>query len=520
MKAKLSHKFFLAILVYSLVIVGLIIGAVQFFAYRNFSDYITRVELDELNGLTQFLVALYQEDGGWNSLRSAPESFKEILRRTFPNEQPKPDSRRRYSDNQRRPRDERRDHDRPPRSDRRPPPPNSETRRDSEGRERRPPRREEERRNPQNVRLKQPGESPPEISRRLSLFDENKKLLFGNSKLSEQVLRPIETERGTVGWLGIKKQENLTHPLDRKFIKQQTKAFYLIGIAILFLGALLSTFLSGLLVRPIRRLIHAAGQLAFLKFETRIELNRKDELGQLAETFNSMAQTLKHYETARRQWLSDVAHELRTPLSVLQVEIESMQDGVKEADGEALESLRAEVLHLGRIVEDLHELSLADSKTLKMNKTRINAVWVLRETLEKYSEMLEREGLSLIDELGDGGAGVALADRDRLIQVFSNLIKNSIRYVDKPGALKVGRIDRKRRLLLYFEDSGPGVPNGAMERLFERFFRVDTSRNREKGGSGLGLAICKNIVEAHGGTITAMKSSLGGLRIEISLPTV
>ncbi len=522
MRLKLTHKFFLAILIYSLLIVGLMIGTVQFFAYRNFSDYVNRVELDQLDGLVQSLSALYQQEGGWDSLRADPQAFKEILRLSFPDQQstrqqrrPPPRDRQRREEQARQ--DNRREFRRPPREDRRPPPLDREYREDDARRDQRPPRREEERREP-GARPENPGQAPSGLSRRLSLFDEEKGLVFGNPHLSEQVLRAIEQDGTAIGWLGIRKRENLAHPLDREFLKQQTKAFYVIGVAVLFLGSLLALLLSGLLVRPIRGLMHAAKKLASFEFETRINTTRKDELGQLAQTFNALARKLKEYETARRQWLSDVAHELRTPLSVLQMEIESMQDGVKEVDEKALESLWAEVLHLGRIVQDLHDLSLAESKVLQMKKTRICAVRVLRETMSRYSERLNQEHLELMDELGQGDASEVLADKDRLIQLFANLIENALRYADRPGVLKIGGKALKKRLVLCFDDSGPGVPPEAMGRLFERFYRVDSSRNRDKGGSGLGLAICKNIVKAHGGTITAMKSPLGGLRVEITFP--
>lgn len=479
-RAKLSHKFFAAILVYSLLIVALMVGTVQFFAYRNFSEYVTRVELDKLDGLVRSLATLYQRDGGWQALRDRGDAFKQALRQSFPDERPEPAG--------------------PPAQQHRLPGPRPN-----------PPEPQDRRPRPDRV-------TPSEISRRVSLFDENRRLVFGNPDLSGQALQAIELDGRAIGWLGLKRRENLIHPLDRDFLAQQVKVFYFTGAAILCLGILLAVFLSGLMVRPIRRLITAAGQLASLKFETRIEANRKDELGQLAETFNAMAETLKSYEAARRQWLSDIAHELRTPLSVLQVEIESMQDGVKTVDEKALESLRAEVLHLGRIVSDLHALSLADSGNLKLRKARIHSVAVLRETLAKYSEMLKREGLALTDEVGPAEGDVVMADRDRLIQLFTNLIENALRYADKPGELRIGRSGQGGELLLYFEDSGPGVPQEALGRLFERFYRVDRSRSRDRGGSGLGLAICKSIVETHGGGIRALRADGGGLRVEIRLP--
>ncbi len=497
MRFRLSQKFLAAILVYSLLIVVLMAGSVQFFAQKNFADYVLRVELGKLDDLVNTLEMRYLQEDGWEFVRDNPRAWNEIIREQFPNQRPRPSARRPpRPDDQNRfaPRPDGRDGFAPRPDDRdrfAPPPPG-----------RRPP----------------PEEIPNKITPRLSLFDKDKALVFGNSHIQEQGLRAVLHNGEILGWVGLKKPENLSHPLDQDFLKQQAKVFYIIAAGTLALGGVVSLFLSRLLVGPIRSLTKGVKQLSSLQFETQIEVKTKDELGELAETFNTMVRTLQGYERARRQWLTDTAHELRTPLSILQVEIESMLDGVKKVNRQALDSLHAETLRLGRIVQDLHELSVAESKTLRMNKAKISVIHTLRETMGLYSTRLAQDNISLIDELGEQDDAMVLADQDRLIQVFSNLMENALRYTAKPGTLIISSCIRDSHLVLHFQDSGPGVPREALPHLFERFYRVDRSRSREHGGSGLGLAICKIIVEAHGGGIIATKASPGGLRVEITLP--
>jgi two-component system sensor histidine kinase BaeS len=152
------------------------------------------------------------------------------------------------------------------------------------------------------------------------------------------------------------------------FLKQQARAFYMVGTIILALAALVAFLLSRHLLAPVQQLIKGTRRLTSRKFDTRINVSTTDELGQLAEDFNQMAQTLEKYEQLRQQWISDIAHELRTPLSILRGEIEALQDGIREASPERLDSLHGEVVHMSRIVSNLHDLSLAESAALHFKK--------------------------------------------------------------------------------------------------------------------------------------------------------
>lgn len=194
-----------------------------------------------------------------------------------------------------------------------------------------------------------------------------------------------------------------------------------------------------------------------------------------------------------------------------------MQDGLRVVTGETLASLHAEVLHLSKIVDDLHELSSADSAMLTIKREPVEPLAVLKATLRAFETRFVERGLSLEEELTMPEIVMA-GDEDRLKQLFSNILENALKYAHVPGTLKVWGEHTPEELALNFMDSGPGVPEASLERLFDRLYRVDEVRNREQGGSGLGLAICKSIVEALGGRIKAANAPSGGLRLEVRFP--
>jgi two-component system sensor histidine kinase BaeS len=357
---------------------------------------------------------------------------------------------------------------------------------------------------------------------RISLFDAEKRPLTGTESASPDhyQLKPVLVAGQVVGWVGMRKHERLTNPLDVEFLRLQSQTFYSIGGVALLLAVLVTLVLSRHLLTPVKELAAATRALTSRRFDTRIAVRSQDEFGQLAADFNNMAQALERYEQMRQQWMADIAHELRTPLAILRGEIEAMQDGVREISREAMESLHFEVLHVTRIVQDLHDLSLIESRTFQAELTEVNPLEVLDETLRSFSPRFEPRGLRIETNGGDLKHVTIMADADRLKQLFSNLLENSLRYVQAPGVLRIHRGLKDGRLILVFEDSGPGVPEESLKRLFDRLYRVDQARSRAQGGSGLGLAICKSIVEGFGGEIAASHAPAGGLRITITLPVL
>jgi len=359
------------------------------------------------------------------------------------------------------------------------------------------------------------------IGRRLVLFDAEKKRVAGErSRVSsaDYALQEIRVAGQTVGWLGLQKRQNLSNPLVIIFLKQQYQAFYIIGGVILLLAAVAAFFLSEHLLAPIRKLTAGTQALAARHFDTRIEVESRDELGQLAADFNTMAQALENDERMRQQWISDIAHELRTPLAILGGEVEALKDGIRKVNRDTLDSLHAEVRHLNKIINDLHELSLADAGMLSIKKEPVDCVQVLNATLRLFRLRFDQKQITVENRLENQAPITVMGDADRLQQIFSNLIENTLRYADFPGTLKIDHERTANRMKLFFEDSGPGVPAASLTKLFDRLYRVDKSRSRKQGGSGLGLSICKSIVNALGGEIRAANAASGGLRIEIEFP--
>lgn len=354
----------------------------------------------------------------------------------------------------------------------------------------------------------------------MALFDAAKHPLSAEASSADNYkLKAIQVDGKLVGWLGLRKHERPIHPLDAEFLRLQSKILYMTAGVALLLAILVTFILSRHLLAPVKLLAEGTRALTSRKFETRIQVRSRDELGQLAADFNNMAQSLARYEQMRQQWLADISHELRTPLAILRGEIEAMQDGVREITQEALDSLHFEVLHVGRIVHDLHELSLIESQTFEAEKTRVFPWEVLRETVRRvFQARFDQGGIRIETGGPDGMHAPVMANADRLKQLFSNLLENTLRYSHSPGFLKISNEVQAGRFIMHFEDAGPGVPEESLARLFDRLYRVDKARSRAKGGSGLGLAICKGIVESVGGRIAAANAPGGGLRITVEFP--
>ena len=214
--------------------------------------------------------------------------------------------------------------------------------------------------------------------------------------------------------------------------------------------------------------------------------------------------------------MADIAHELRTPVAILKGEIEAMQDGVRPVSEQTTASLREEVDHLARLVDDLQTLALSDAGALNLQMESVNFSVITCQSGEAYRARLAARGIELRLHIGEGI--ILDADPQRLKQLLNNLLENCCRYVDKGGRVILSLAAKDKTVVLNLDDSGPGLETEQMERLFERFYRVEGSRSRLTGGSGLGLAICRNIVETHQGSIRAENSSMGGLRIHVELP--
>lgn len=363
-----------------------------------------------------------------------------------------------------------------------------------------------------------PPQDPLALGQRVSLVAADGRLIAGAPPTSdESVAVPVIVDGDPVANVLLAPQVGLTNRLDRDFFEQQQRSMLVAGAGALLLAALVATLLARQLTRPIRLLARGARAISGGDYATRIAAQRDDELGDLAGEFNSLARTLERNRESRKRWVSDIAHELRTPLAVLRGELDALEDGVRSYDDATRRSLASEVGRLTALVGELHDLSQYDEGEVRYDVELVDIDAMLGDLLTQSGQRLDEAGIELDRSLPEQPVLVA-ADAPKLERVFSNLIENTLRYTDDPGRLSVSLKVDSRRALIEFHDSAPGVPNPAYPRLFERLYRVDASRSRATGGSGLGLAICKAIVEAHSGSIEASASPLGGLAIRIELP--
>jgi two-component system sensor histidine kinase BaeS len=356
---------------------------------------------------------------------------------------------------------------------------------------------------------------------RICLFDENEDFIVGMYRphITECTLLRIEWEGKTIGWLGLMKSKMVYHPLEQMFLHNQSILFYSIGIFFILILVSLAILFSKHMLTPIAQLSAATKQLGHRKFNTRIQVTSGDEIGRLATNFNEMAERLESYERNQNQWLTDISHELRTPLSVLICEIESQRKGLRKSNKDLLLSLSTEAKHLAKLVDDINDISLIEAGGFTLKKKLIKPLPILGQEVYVFEKHFDRNGMTIRFELEPDAHDLQICgDATRIKQLFSNILENAVRYTEKPGKLTIRQTHNADHMRFTFEDSGPGVPKEALPFLFNRLYRVDSSRSRKTGGNGLGLAICKSIVEMHNGSIEAKNSRDGGLIIDIALP--
>ncbi|PMI66651.1 two-component sensor histidine kinase, partial [Vibrio splendidus] len=309
---------------------------------------------------------------------------------------------------------------------------------------------------------------------------------------------------------------------ENEFLAKQTRNYYTIALAVVVLSFVTAWVFSRHLVSPISRLISGTYRMIRGDYQVRVEKQSKDEIAHLAENVNILAQTLEQNQNNRSVWMSDVSHELKTPLTVMRGQLMAIQDGVFQADEKRIQLMVDQVDSLSRIVNDLYQLSITDVGGLSYKKEVVQPVQLLLEVLSGFEAKLDQKPLSVncstLTPLLNNERCQVLGDSDRLKQLFTNLLENSYRYTHANGQVNLIAQIEDQDLTLVLQDSAPSVPVEMHNKLFDRFFRVESSRNREHGGSGLGLALCKQIAEAHQGIVIASNSPLGGLKVTIRLP--
>ncbi|HGJ5881873.1 two-component system sensor histidine kinase BaeS [Arsenophonus sp.] len=352
------------------------------------------------------------------------------------------------------------------------------------------------------------------------IVDHNMTRLSGRGILptaSQDIIqKPVKYHNQIVGWVISNAADKISREADINFDRQQHITSSLVTMFSLLVALITSLLLARNFLKPIKHILEGTHQLTAGNFAVRVRISSRDELGQLAKDFNQLASTLEKNEHMRRDYMADISHELRTPLAILRGELEAIQDGVRPLSVTTLHSLLAETNRLTKLVNDLHQLSLSDRGSLVYRKKNINLVQQIELAINSYHGRFTDKKITLNITLPS--VVTLYADPDRLAQLWHNLLENSLLYTHSAGSLRIQGYVSQQRFYLIWQDSAPGLLVDQYPFIFERFYRVESSRNRANGGSGLGLAICYNIVEAHGGKIIAQASSLGGVKISIEFP--
>ena len=301
------------------------------------------------------------------------------------------------------------------------------------------------------------------------------------------------------------------------FLGAVNRSALLAGIAAGSLALILGSVLFVQMIRPLRRLSTATQGIAAGDLSQRVQVTGQDEISQVAMTFNQMAETLQRYDTERRNMIGDIAHDLRTPLSVIQSNLEAMLDGVLPATPEELASVHQETLRLNRLISDLRTLSLAEAGQLHLQKQSVEPGALVEQVGERMRLSAQEKDIALETDIGSDLPEIQ-ADPERLMQVMTNLVDNALRYNPNGTRVIVGAQPAGRCIELSVSDNGPGIPPEDVPHLFERFWRAEKSRNRATGGSGLGLAIVKQLVEAHHGQVQVESQVGRGTRFAVQIP--
>ncbi len=366
------------------------------------------------------------------------------------------------------------------------------------------------------------GRRPPNFT----LADANGKILIEgpgyhlgetvpNSELT--LGQPISLDGVIIGTLLVGKETFQVNPMEEHFIQQTGKLLLFSALGAAALALFLGILLAYSITRPIHELIEATHAISQGNLGGQVRVRGRDEMSKLALSFNKMSTDLSRSTHARQQMTADIAHELRTPLSLIIGQAEAVHDGVLPASLENFEIIRDEADRLEKLVDDLRLLSLADAGELSINRQPVEPQKLLQEVASIYHSRLQEKQIELQMKIEPDLEFISI-DPGRMTQVLTNIIDNALRYSPKNGKIILSALQTDGQVELSVQDSGPGVPEGDLERIFDRLYRGDMARQHEDNGSGLGLTIAKSIVEMHGGQIRAINLPGEGLTISILLP--
>ena len=301
-------------------------------------------------------------------------------------------------------------------------------------------------------------------------------------------------------------------------LSQAISRFLIWGALLAIAIALLFTFfLSRRILAPVKSLTLAAKRLGQGDFSQRVPFKDKSEVGELAQTFNSMASDLERAEKLRRNMVADIAHELRTPLSNVRAYLEAVRDGVIKPDEKTIRSIDEEAVLLSRLVDDLQELSIAEAGELKLDCQAEDVPKLIKQSVAAVQEQAAAKIVSIFVDLPDELPLVNI-DSHRISQVLRNLLENAVAHTSEGDTITVTARQQGSWVKVSVADTGEGIPDEELPNIFERFYRVDKSRARATGGSGLGLTIARRLIETHGGKIEAQSEPGKGSCFSFTIP--
>jgi len=305
------------------------------------------------------------------------------------------------------------------------------------------------------------------------------------------------------------------------FLRQVNDLMLVVGLVTVLAVLVVSEFQARRIVAPVRALAEAARRVASGDLSQRTPVTSQDELGEMATAFNTMAAELERQQELRHRAMTDIAHELRTPLSVLQIELESIEDGLTDPTPEVIAGLQTDVAHLRHMVDDLRMLSLADAGELQMETEPVEMGDLVRDVVNRMQGAARAKDINLIARLPDTPLTVT-GDDQRLAQILLNLLSNAMQHTPPDGQITVSaqRVEAndEHEVHVTVQDTGEGIPAEDLPHIFERFYRADRARSRDTGGSGLGLSIIRSLIEAHGGRIWVESIEGEGSTFTLTLP--
>ena len=332
--------------------------------------------------------------------------------------------------------------------------------------------------------------------------------------------KPVEVDGQRVGTVLDVGRAPALNDREAQFVASTNRALALAAFGAAVIALLLGAFLAGNLTRPVRDLTKAIQAMSRGELKQQVPVRSADELGALTQAFNQMSADLARSNELRRQMTADIAHDLRTPLTVITGYIEALRDGVLKPTPARFEAMHNEAQQLKRLVEDLRTLSLADAGELPLQRQPMAPRALLERLAVAYAPQAAARKIAL-EVAAEPGLPELHVDPERMAQVLGNLISNALRYTPDGGriVLAAQAAERGDALVLAVQDNGAGMPADVLPHIFDRFYRGDPSRGQQEVESGLGLAIAKSIVEAHGGNITASSAGAGqGSTFAIRLP--